>query len=323
MVNLFVVLKTVAFGLMAIAWSVPFVLAVPFSQLRYVLLRHAARPLRGAVDACQRALRVPYTLVVRSFAHLCLGCMGLVVRHADAESARNVRAARARGGPCVVAFQHVCFADPIVAGALFPEARFVMKHELNKVFFIFYPAVASGFIDVRRSSPESRAQCTARMVATVARYDDTLALAPEGTRNRGDPLRLLPFKKGAFVVATETGAPVVPVVHYYAERCWDRAYARLMPRPTAIAVKVLAPVVPRPGESVDDLQERVRAAMQAELDKGRPAESLVALSPRDRLRLALYPCAVYLAYALLALVLFRLCHSSSSASSASTAANLQ
>ena len=154
-------------------------------------------------------------------------------------------------------------------------------------------------------------------VATVATYGDTLALAPEGTRNRQDPLHLLPFKKGAFVVATATGAPVVPVVHYYAERCWDRAYARLMPRPTAIAVKVLAPVVPRPGESVDDLQERVRAAMQAELDKGRPAESLVALAPRDRLRLALYPCAVYLAYALLGAFIFHFCRRSPSLASPS------
>lgn len=296
-------LKAVAFAVMAIVWSVPFMIAVPFSQLRFVLLRHAKRPLRPAVDACQRLLRLPYTLVVWSFARLCLGCLGLVVRHVDAESERNLKEARARDGPCVVAFQHVCFADPIVAGALFPEARFVMKHELNRVFFIFYPAVASGFIDVRRSSAESRAQCTARMVATVERYGDTLALAPEGTRNRQDPLHLLPFKKGAFVVATATAAPVVPVVHYYAERCWDRAYARLMPRPSAIAVKVLPPVVPRPGESVEDLQERVRAAMQAELDKGRPAESLVALSRRDRLRLALFPCTVYFLLFLVAVVL--------------------
>ena len=299
-------LKAVAFGLMAIAWSALFVLAVPFSQLRYLLLRHASRPLSRSVDVLQRALRLPYTFVVWSFARMCLGCLGLEVRHVDAESEKNLREARsAKHTPRVVAFQHVSFADPLVTGSLFPEARFVMKHELNVVFFIFYPAVLSGFIDVRRGSAESRASCAARMLETVARFADTLAVAPEGTRNRQNPLQLLPFRKGAFVVSKETRAPVVPVVHYYAERCWaDRAYSRIMPRPSAIAVKVLPPVYPRDGESVEELQERVRAAMQAELDKGRPDEHAVALTALDRARLCAYPCAVFACLAALAAALW-------------------
>ena len=34
---------------------------------------------------------------------------------------------------------------------------------------------------------------------------------PEGTRNRGEELSLLPFKEGAFKIATKTGCAIVPV----------------------------------------------------------------------------------------------------------------
>ena len=298
--GLLAVVKTVGFVLMGLAWSVCFVTAVPFSQLRYVLLRACKKPYSPVVDFVQKLLRLPYSFVVWSFANLCLGCMGITVRHVDEESEKNWREARKKeNSPHVVAFQHVCNADPLVAGALFPEARFVMKAELKVIVPIFYPAVASGFIDVDRNNPDSRAQCTTRMIDTVARYDDTLAVAPEGTRNRQNPLQLLPFKKGAFIVSTQTGAPVIPMVHYYAERCWaDRAYSRIMPRQSAIAVKVLPAIRPKEGESVEDLQERVRAAMQAELDKGKPDESIVALTWRDRLRLVLFPATFFAFYAL-------------------------
>jgi len=298
--GLLAVVKTVGFVLMGLAWSVCFVVAVPFSQLRYVLLRACKKPYSPVVDAIQWVLRLPYSFVVWSFANLCLGCMGIAVRHVDEESEKNWREARTQeNSPHVVAFQHVCIADPLVAGALFPEGRFVMKRELKVIFFIFYAAVANGFIDVARNSPESRAECTSRMIDTVKLYQDCLALAPEGTRNKNDPLQLLPFKKGAFIVSTNTGAPVIPLVHFYAERCWaDRAYSRFMPRQSIIAVKVLPAIYPKKDESVEDLQERVRAAMQAELDKGKPDESIIALTWRDRLRLILFPVTVFAFYAL-------------------------
>jgi len=301
MASILAVIKAVGFGLMSLVWGIFFLGAVPFSQLRYLILRHCKRPFSPFIDIVQRLLRLPYTFVVWSFSNLCLGCMGLTVRHVDEESERNLREARASGNPAnVVTFQHVCIADPLVTGSLFPEGRFVMKHELNVIFFIFYPAVASGFIEVSRNDPQSRSKCVSQMIDTVKVFDDTLCLAPEGTRNKQDPLQLLPFKKGAFVIAKETGAPVVPIVHFYAERCWaDRSYSKVMPRQSIIAVKVLPAIHPKEDESVEELQERVRAAMQAELDKGKPDESIIKHSLFDRIRVLLFPVTVFAFYAFL------------------------
>lgn len=39
----------------------------------------------------------------------------------------------------------------------------------------------------------------------------SIFIFPEGTRNKGEELSLLPFKDGAFRIATKTGCPIVPV----------------------------------------------------------------------------------------------------------------
>ncbi len=39
----------------------------------------------------------------------------------------------------------------------------------------------------------------------------SICIFPEGTRNDGEELSLLPFKEGSFKIATKTGCPIVPV----------------------------------------------------------------------------------------------------------------
>lgn len=39
----------------------------------------------------------------------------------------------------------------------------------------------------------------------------SICIFPEGTRNKGEELSLLPFKEGALKIATKTGCPVIPI----------------------------------------------------------------------------------------------------------------
>ncbi len=39
----------------------------------------------------------------------------------------------------------------------------------------------------------------------------SICIFPEGTRNKGEELSLLPFKEGAFKISTKTGCPIVPI----------------------------------------------------------------------------------------------------------------
>ena len=271
-------LRFAALFVVGVVWAVPFWLGVPFSLARAALLR--VLPPRARV---LRVLQAPFDAALRSFGACTLAALGIRAVHRDAASAARLRAVRARAaaaGPCVVAYQHVCLADPLVMCTLFPEARYVVKHELCAVFWLFWPALLNGFVAVRRGDAASRARCQRALVATLQRRGHTLAIAPEGTRNAaGDARTLLPFRRGAFVASTATGAPVVPVVHWNADHAWAATPAAVFPRPTSIVVEVLAPISPRPGETPDALQARVRAAMQDALTAHAPPPALYTLSP--------------------------------------------
>ena len=39
----------------------------------------------------------------------------------------------------------------------------------------------------------------------------SICIFPEGTRNKGEELSMLPFKEGAFKIATKTGCAIVPI----------------------------------------------------------------------------------------------------------------
>ncbi len=39
----------------------------------------------------------------------------------------------------------------------------------------------------------------------------SICIFPEGTRNKGEELSMLPFRDGAFKIATKTGCPIIPV----------------------------------------------------------------------------------------------------------------
>ncbi|MFR6259103.1 MAG: lysophospholipid acyltransferase family protein, partial [Anaerovoracaceae bacterium] len=39
----------------------------------------------------------------------------------------------------------------------------------------------------------------------------SICIFPEGTRNKGEELSLLPFKDGAFKIATKTGCAIIPI----------------------------------------------------------------------------------------------------------------
>ncbi len=93
-------------------------------------------------------------------------------------------------------------------------------------------------------------------------------LFPEGTRSKDG--RLKAFKHGAFSLAIEAGAPVVPIVldgttAALPKSSWKVGCGR---EPLPIRVEVLAPVriedLP-PGAGADELRAEVRARMAAAL----------------------------------------------------------
>lgn len=87
------------------------------------------------------------------------------------------------------------------------QLRWVAKEELFRVPLFGWALRAMKQILVNR---RDHAQAVASLAAAKQRMHDGISVVffPEGTRAGGP---MLPFKKGAFVFALETGAPIVPI----------------------------------------------------------------------------------------------------------------
>ena len=103
---------------------------------------------------------------------------------------------------------HRSHVDPAVVFKTIPgEVRFLIKKEAFRIPILSFALRTMGMIEVDRSNPEASAQSIDRAVSEI-QAGRSIILFPEGTRNRKPGI--LPFKKGAFVLAIKAQAPVAP-----------------------------------------------------------------------------------------------------------------
>ncbi len=117
--------------------------------------------------------------------------------------------------PAIVAGNHQSYLDPvqlwIATGPRVPRGMLgITQPNIARWFARTFGAWVLpflGMLPVDPASPGSSVSGAARAIT----QGYTVAIFPEGTRNRGDQTRLLPGKTGVARIALLTGAPIVPV----------------------------------------------------------------------------------------------------------------
>ncbi|WP_250655393.1 AMP-binding protein [Alkalimarinus coralli] len=110
---------------------------------------------------------------------------------------------------CVIVANHTSYLDGIIIASILPiEFGFVAKGELKKKFFprVFLRKIDAVFVE---RFDKQRGVADARRAAAKVKQGLSLFFFPEGTLTRVPGL--LPFYMGAFVAATESNVPVIPV----------------------------------------------------------------------------------------------------------------
>ncbi|MDP9034074.1 MAG: 1-acyl-sn-glycerol-3-phosphate acyltransferase [Myxococcota bacterium] len=97
---------------------------------------------------------------------------------------------------------------PVLFHVVGPNIRMITKEELFRVPIFGGAMAAAGFISIDRSNRNTAIRSLERARALLA-SGTHVWIAPEGTRSRTG--ELLPFKKGAFYLALESGLPILPV----------------------------------------------------------------------------------------------------------------
>jgi 1-acyl-sn-glycerol-3-phosphate acyltransferase len=165
--------------------------------------------------------------------------------------------------PAVYCVNHTSNVEPPVLFAalrrLVPRLAILYKRELRKLPILNIGFDLVGFIPVDRGNRE---QTTRALETAVARLNagTSFLVFPEGTRSRTG--ELLPFRKGAFVMAMRAGAPVVPIAISGARDAMRKGSSII--RPATIRLRVGTPIETRglPDDRRDDLVHSVRTAVQ-------------------------------------------------------------
>jgi 1-acyl-sn-glycerol-3-phosphate acyltransferase len=112
-------------------------------------------------------------------------------------------------GVCIFAANHVSNMDPLAFVPAIPRrVSLLVKKEVFQIPILSKAMRLAKLIPVDRADREAAASS----VDIAVRYLNeglSFAVYPEGTRSRDG--RMLPFKKGTFVMAIEAGVPIVPV----------------------------------------------------------------------------------------------------------------
>ena len=71
----------------------------------------------------------------------------------------------------------------------------------------------------------------------------SICIFPEGTRNDGEELSMLPFKEGSFKIATKTGCPIVPVSINNSAEIFENHIPKM--KKTHVIVEYGTPIYPK------------------------------------------------------------------------------
>jgi 1-acyl-sn-glycerol-3-phosphate acyltransferase len=168
------------------------------------------------------------------------------------------------GESCIFLSNHVSNLDPpILLPAIPGMCSVFLKKSLMKAPFVGIAMRMAKYVPVSRGHSRAEAQQSVAIAADALHSGMHIFIFPEGTRSPDG--NLLPFKKGAFFLAADTNAPMVPMVIQGTAQMLRKGSMKVFPG--TATVRFLPAVRPQDFATREALMESVREQMQAALSK--------------------------------------------------------
>ena len=130
-------------------------------------------------------------------------------------------------GTYIYMCNHTSNLDPPIVVPVIPRRTSVLvKKELFRIPILAQAMLAGELVPVDRRNREA-AVASVQRAAEVMKKGVNMTIFPEGTRSRDG--RLLPFKKGPFYLALETGYPIVPMTIVNTHDLWPKGKFAVSP----------------------------------------------------------------------------------------------
>lgn len=157
---------------------------------------------------------------------------------------------------------HVSNLDPPMLLPLLPgRTSIFLKRSLMKIPVLGYAMQLGDFIPVDRDGRVESAKQSVEQARRVMESGLHITTFVEGTRSRDG--KLLPFKKGPFYLAMETGNPVIPISIWGTEGMMKKGSVRIAPGTAHVVFH--APLWPRDYATREDLMTAVRRSIASSL----------------------------------------------------------
>lgn len=171
-----------------------------------------------------------------------------------------------RSEPFLLVANHRSNFDPFVAMRALKgtELIYICKPSIFKIPIAGAFAHRSGFLSLNREDNREGLKTIRRAIEILKDERTAVAVYPEGTRNKTEA-SLLPFRAGAFSMATHAKVPIVVACTEHTE---DVAHRFLLKR-TDVTFKVLDVLTPEQFANLHttEISDRVHAQMEAYINR--------------------------------------------------------
>ena len=233
--------------------------------VRYLLALIAGTLWYGSTVIIAAIFRRPheregiYHRAARGWAHLLLSSARVSVTVEGTEFLSHAEAQ-------VIVANHQSWFDILALFYVLPvELRFVAKKELFAIPFFGQTLRALGHVRLDRTNLKAAIEAYEVASHYIRVQKLSVLVFPEGTRSRTGLLQ--PFKAGPFVLAIQSGAPIVPVYVAGTFGILPKGSIRVRPCPVHVSV---GPAIPTTGLTIED-RDTLRNRAHAEVARLRAA----------------------------------------------------
>jgi 1-acyl-sn-glycerol-3-phosphate acyltransferase len=156
------------------------------------------------------------------------------------------------------------FDIPVLLAHLKVQFRWLAKAELFKIPFFGQAMRRAGYISINRKERRAAFE-SLKKAAEMIRNGVSVLIFPEGTRSNDG--KIAPFKKGGFLLAVDSGVPIMPIIIYGTREIMPKD--RLVIKPGNVILEIRKPIetYAYTRKRKNDLIETVRQVICESFDK--------------------------------------------------------
>jgi 1-acyl-sn-glycerol-3-phosphate acyltransferase len=142
------------------------------------------------------------------------------------------------------------------------QFRWTAKAELFRIPFLGWSMTRIGYIPIERESPK-KAYRSMIHAAEKIKQGVSVMIFPEGTRSPDGNLQ--PFKKGVFIIALKSHAPIVPITIFGTSKIMRKGDWRAYPGKVQIIIDPPIETAGTPELKEEEISRRVRSVIKDNL----------------------------------------------------------